>query len=323
MRLRNTILTGASSYIQMGSLMLTQLMAIPLALHFLDNEQFGLWNFTSQSLGYLLLLDFGVSASLGRLLAEPLHRGAEREWNGWFSLVLVILLAQALVIVTLGVALTDPLLHWFKIPDRLLPEARQLWLMMLLLNGVMLPLRLLTGILGAQNRGYWSFVANTVSMWCGLPVFYLFLKLGWGSLAYGWGSAVQMFLSFGLSLLAVLKGPNRFRLSARGIPWHHVNELFRFSSAVFIIGIAVQVTFMSQTLIITKVLGLGAVASFAVSSRVPMLLLQLLWRPFDAFNPRGRSSGPETNCRRCKKNFAMFFGSRWGWRAWRSSDRWR
>jgi O-antigen/teichoic acid export membrane protein len=286
MRLRNTILTGASSYIQMGSIMLTQLMAIPLALHFLDNERFGLWSFVSQSLGYVFLLDFGVSSSLGRLLAEPLHGGDEKESNGWFNMVLLILLAQAVLIVTIGVALTDPLLHWFKIPTHLMAEARQLWLMMLLLNGVMLPTRLLTGVLGAQNRGYWSFVASTVSMWCGLPAFYLFLKLGWGSLAYGFGAAVQIAISFVIMMAGLWCGPNRFRLMWRGIPWRHARELFGFSSAVFIIGIAIQIQFASQSLIITKLLGLGAVASYSVCSRVPMLLLQLLWRPFDAFNPR-------------------------------------
>lgn len=55
---------------------------------------------------------------------------------------------------------------------------------------------------------------------------------------------------------------------------------------MFVIGIAVQVFFMSQSLVVTKILGLGAVASFTVCSRVPMLLMQLIWRPFDAFSPR-------------------------------------
>jgi O-antigen/teichoic acid export membrane protein len=266
--------------------MLTQLIAIPVALHFLDAERFGLWNFTSQSLGYLLLLDFGVSASLGRLLAEPLHRGNEEEWNGWFNLVLVILVVQALVIVGTGLVLIDWLLHWFNIPPALFAEAKKLWLMMLILNGLMLPMRLLTGILGAQNRGYWSSVALTASMWCGLPVFYLFLKLGWGTLAYGFGSAIQMVVTAAILFAGLRGGPNRFRLRLRNVPWRHARELFGFSSAVFIIGIAIQIQFASQSLIITKLLGLGAVASFAVCSRVPLLLLQLLWRPFDAFNPR-------------------------------------
>jgi O-antigen/teichoic acid export membrane protein len=286
MRLRNTILTGAASYIQMGSLMVTQLVAIPLALHFLDYERFGLWSFVSQSLGYLLLLDFGVSSSLGRLLAEPIHRGDEREWSGWFNLSLVVLTIQAALIFGVGLVFVDPILRWFNIPAALLTEARQLWLMMLFLNALTFPLRLFQAILGAQNRVYWAYVGATVSVWIGLVVFYLCLKQNCGSLAYGYSAIAQTLVSLGLPLVAVLRGPNWFRVSLRGIPWHHARELFGFSSAVFVICIAVQVAFMSQSLVITKILGLGAVASFTVCSRVPMLLMQLVWRPFDAFIPR-------------------------------------
>ena len=286
MRLRNTILTGAASYIQMGSLMVTQLVAIPLALRFLDNERFGLWSFTSQSLGYLLLLDFGVSTSIGRLLVEPLHQGDEREWNGWFNLVLAIVSIQAALILGLGLALVEPILRWFNIPAALLPEARQLWLMMLVLNALTFPLKLFLGILYAQNRGYWIFMSQTVGAWAGLAAFYVFLQSGRGSLAYGFSAVAQSLVASGLPLVAVVWGPNRFRLSIRGIPWHRARELFGFSSAVFVIIVGVQVVFASQSLIITKILGLGAVASFAVCSKVPMLMLQLIWRPFDAFSPR-------------------------------------
>jgi O-antigen/teichoic acid export membrane protein len=285
-RLRNTILTGATSYIQMGSLMLTQLVAIPLALHFLDYDRFGLWSFVSQSLGYLLLLDFGVSSSLGRLLVEPIHKGDEREWNGWFNLSLAVLTIQAALILGLGLAFVEPILHWFNIPAPLLAEARQLWLMMLFLNALALPTRLFQGILGAQNRAYWVYASLAIGTWAGLAAFYVFLKLGWGSLAYGFSALAQSIVSSGLPLIAVLRGPNRFRVSLRGLPWHHARELFGFSSAVFVIGVAVQIVFMSQSLVVTKILGLGAVASFTVCSRVPMLLMQLIWRPFDAFSPR-------------------------------------
>jgi O-antigen/teichoic acid export membrane protein len=286
MRLRNTILTGATSYLQMGSLMVTQLVAIPLALRFLDNERFGLWSFTSQSLGYLMLLDFGVTSSLGRLLAEPIHQGNAREANGWFNLVLAVLTLQGALILGLGLALVEPILHWFNIPAALQPEARQLWLMMLGLNALSFPLRLCPGILAAQNRSYWVFVSLGVGVWAGLAAFYVFLKLGWGSLAYGFSAVAQSVVVTGLPLVAVWRGPNRFRISLRGIPWQHARELFGFSSAIFVMGIAIQVMFMSQSLIITKILGLGAVASFAVCSKVPMLLMQLINRPFDAFNPR-------------------------------------
>ena len=70
MRLRETFYTAESSYLQMGSAALVMLLQMPLALHFLTNEQFALWSFTQQSLGYLLLMDFGVAGSVGRLMVR-------------------------------------------------------------------------------------------------------------------------------------------------------------------------------------------------------------------------------------------------------------
>lgn len=286
MRLRNTYLTGAAAYLQMGSQVLTGLVSIPLALHFLSSQQFGLWAFVSQSLGYLLLLDLGVGHSLARLLAEPLHVGNEQEWNGWFNLALIVLTIQAVLVLGIGLLLVDPILRWFPIPASLFPQARELWLIVLVLNAVLYPLRMFRGIVGAQNRGYWTFGGSVLGAWGGLLAFYIFLKAGWGVLAYGWLAAVQLCLTMGLPMAATLWGPHRFRLSWRNIPWRHLRELFGFSSALFVISIAVQIVFMSQSLVITKILGLAAVASFTVCSRVPMLLMQAIWQPFDAFAPR-------------------------------------
>lgn len=286
MRLRNTYLTGAASYLRMGSQVLCGLVAIPLALHFLSTEQFGLWAFVAQSLGYLLLLDLGVGHSLGRLLAEPLHAGNEQEWNGWFNLALIVVTIQAAVVLGVGLLLVNPILHWFAIPAPLFTEARELWLIMLVLNAVMFPLRLFRGIVGAQNRSYWISGGAALGAWGGLLAFYVFLKAGWGVLAYGWLAGTQLCLTMGLPLAATLFGPHRFRLSWRNIPWRHLRELFGFSLALFTISMAGQVVFMSQSLVITKILGLAAVASFTVCSRVPMLLMQAIWQPFDSFIPR-------------------------------------
>ncbi|GEM_PF-5488759 len=286
MKFRNTILTGASSYIQIGAIMLTQLVAIPMALRFLDNERFGLWSFTSQSLGYLLLLDFGVTNSIGRLLTDPLQGKNEKVWNGWINLFLAILTVQGLLVLGTGLFLADSILHWFHIPAPLFSEARTLWISTLFLNALGFPFRILNGILGAQNRSYWYYFSTSAGAFLGLGVFFVTLKLGFGSLAYVFSLASQTGLNIILIIIAVLRGPNRIRISLQGIPWQHARELFGFSSAVFVINIAVQVVLMSPSLVITRVLGLGAVASYLLCAKVPTLLMQLIWRPFDAFNPR-------------------------------------
>ncbi len=286
MRLRHSIYTAVFSYLQMASAGLVMLLNIPLALHFLSHEQFGLWSFTSQSLGYLLLLDFGVVQSVSRLMADPLHRGNAEEWEGWFNLLLVILMIQAVVILVFGLLLVQPILDWFKIPASLQREARQLWIMMLILNVVLLPFRLFPGILNAQNRLYLGTAGYVAGSWLGLGCFYLCLRWGCGSLSYGYAALASALVYATVPLVAVIKGPHLFRLQLRRLPWHHVRHLFSFSSAVFVIGIAVQVVFLSQSLIITKFAGLSAVAAFTVCSQLPMQLMQMIWRPYDAFNPR-------------------------------------
>src|SRR2546423_12630139 len=102
-----------------------------------------------------------------------------------------------------GYLLLDHVLDWFSIASELRPEARALWLMMLVVNALTFPLRLSAGILFAQNRYYWIMLSGAVGQWFGLLAFYLFLRHGAGSLAYGYSSIVTMVLSYGLPWLAM------------------------------------------------------------------------------------------------------------------------
>jgi hypothetical protein len=119
-----------------------------------------------------------------------------------------------------------------------------------------------------------------------LLAFFLFLKAGTNTLAYAYSSAVVMLMSGVLPWLAVKWGPHRFKISFSDIRWSDLKMLFNFSSGVFVIGVAVQVIFLSQSLIITKLLGLSAVTLFMVSSKAGTYGLQIVWRTFDSLGPR-------------------------------------
>jgi hypothetical protein len=45
-------------------------LSVPIALHFLSKEQFGLWALVVQLGGYLVLVDLGMSTSVARFLAD-------------------------------------------------------------------------------------------------------------------------------------------------------------------------------------------------------------------------------------------------------------
>jgi O-antigen/teichoic acid export membrane protein len=62
--------------------------------------------------------------------------------------------------------------------------------------------------------------------------------------------------------------------------------LFGYSSSIFLVGIANQLAAMSQAIIVGKVLGIGAVAAFVVSSKSNSVILQIMSKALDAYYPR-------------------------------------
>lgn len=285
-RLRRTLHTGITSYGTAVSGMAVGLLTIRLATRYLSQEEFGLFSFTMQSIGYLLLLDLGVANSLSRLFGEPLASGDRRQVNGWFTMGLGVLALQALVIVAIGFLLRDRVISWFDIPPHLHAQAARLWGAFLVIQAAGLMMRVAYGILFAQNRVYWTNIAMIVGPWAGLAAFALMLHRGGGVMAYAWSSGVATLVGGGLAVLAVALGPNRFGIDFSALGRRQLKELFTFSFGSFIAGIAVQVLFASQGLVITKLLGLDMAAVYNVTSRATMLVMPFIWKPFDAFPPR-------------------------------------
>jgi O-antigen/teichoic acid export membrane protein len=124
-----------------------------------------------------------------------------------------------------------------------------------------------------------------LGLWLGLIGFFFFLRSGAQTLAYGYASILGMVGSSLFPWAMVQLGPHRFRFRLRSIRWRDLKELFDYSASIFIIGLAIQVVFLSQSLVITKLLGLAAVALFTASSKAGTLVMQLLWRTFDSLTP--------------------------------------
>jgi len=66
----------ASGYAALASTVLVTLASVPLALHYLSKEEFGLWALASQVAAYLSLIDAGMTGSLSRFLIDHKdHKG--------------------------------------------------------------------------------------------------------------------------------------------------------------------------------------------------------------------------------------------------------
>src|SRR5579872_6699781 len=83
-RFRRIVHGVVSGYASLVAATVYALASIPLALHYLSKEQFGLWALMSTIGGYLSLVDFGMSGSVARLLID--HKD-DRQGGTYGSLI--------------------------------------------------------------------------------------------------------------------------------------------------------------------------------------------------------------------------------------------
>jgi O-antigen/teichoic acid export membrane protein len=93
--------------------------SVPLALHYLGKEQFGLWALAQQITGYLILLDLGVSSAVSRFIADCKD---DVNSGGYGSLLLtgaIVFAIQGVLIAIVGVAFSFCAPALFAVPDHL------------------------------------------------------------------------------------------------------------------------------------------------------------------------------------------------------------
>ncbi len=277
-----TVLTG---YAQIASAIIASLLMVPLALRHLNTAEFGLWIVIGQTLGYLLLLDFGLGNSAGRILAEPIHQNDENELVSWWTVLVGALASQGLIILIIGCLLTDSILRFLEIPGSLRNDARLLWLGMVTFNAIARPLTALNGIYYVQNRVYVVNAASMAMSWTSLIFFWIFLSFGFQTTAYMFATIVAWVVQATILLLGLSLHGQLPKIRFKSFRLSKLKSLYSYSFWTFLMAMSIQAILMSQSLVVSKILGVAAVASFSVSIRASNMLSQVLWKTFDAFTP--------------------------------------
>src|ERR1700682_1416227 len=97
-RLRRFFQAVASGYALLIANALYVLGSIPLALHFLERREFGLWALAMQLTGYLQLVDVGMSASISRHLIDYKDQRMQGDYGGMIQTGALVLVVQGLCV---------------------------------------------------------------------------------------------------------------------------------------------------------------------------------------------------------------------------------
>ena len=276
---------AAASYFAFFSTASCGLLTIPLAVAFLAKEQIGLWTIIGQVVGYLLWLDLGVGDAIGRKIAEPIAKGDQEEVNRWWSLAIGVLGIQGAVLLVAALGIWPFWKLWFKIPPALFDEAAWLFIGSMAVAAVAMPLRAYPGILMAQHRFHWVSVTQGVMPWIQLGVFYLLLHQGLGVKAYFFSLLSSQLAGWGIFILAVHNGPDRFRLTRSAFTRARLTSLFSYSGSVAVMGLAQSIFQSLPALLLGRLGGIAMIPIYGFTNRVPGLAMSLARRTTHAFYP--------------------------------------
>src|SRR6478672_11842932 len=101
-RFRNTARSLSSGYLAMASNIIYTLASVPLALHYLSKDEFGLWALAMQVAAYLKLIDLGVTGAVWRILVDHKDDRAGGEYNSVIKTGVLVFIVQGLFVIVGG-----------------------------------------------------------------------------------------------------------------------------------------------------------------------------------------------------------------------------
>jgi len=281
-RLKRFTLALVSGYVVLAANMAFTLASVPVALHYLSTAAFGLWVFTSQIAGFIGLIDLGMAGSISRILMDYKDDRSSGEYGS-------VVRTGVLVNATQGLLVLLACLAGAFVPGAVLgidPELERefRWLMagQGVLLGVSFATRILMHVLVAHHRYDVVNCAQALSVGVSFGVSLGCFAAGLGVFSMLWGQLAALLCTVGIQAIGCV----RLKLLPAAGEWGQATgarfrELFDFGKDVFLFSVGSQLIFFSQTILITRLLGLEAGAVWSVCTRTFSLGTQVVYRVFD------------------------------------------
>jgi O-antigen/teichoic acid export membrane protein len=285
-RLKNFTRSLVSGYAQIAVNVIYTLASVPLALHYLSKAEFGLWALTLQIANFIALIDLGMSGSVARILIDHKDDRHNGRYGGAVKSGFLVGAAQGLAVLIIGLSLVWFLGGWLRLQMELRPDFFWLMIGQVLLAAATFATRIFGQILYAWQRIDISNYAAIVQLAVGFGVLWIGFFFGLGIFSLLAGAFVSWVCGVVINSLACFK----LNFWPKAGEWGRASreqfgELFHYGASIFFIGIGLQLIASSQTILISRQLGVEAAALWSVMTKVFTLVNQLIWKAINNAMP--------------------------------------
>jgi O-antigen/teichoic acid export membrane protein len=285
-RIKNFSRNLTASYLQLVVNMIYSLVSIPLILHWLPQVEFGLWAVLIQLTGYISLIDLGMTSAVARLLVDHKDQRHTDDYGSLIKTAFWVSLSQGGIILFVIETSAPFLAVLMKIPA----GYEQTFTNLIRLQGLVVAfgftMRPLAQILYAHQRSDLSSFNDMMSLVCQLVMLWVFLTMGLGVYSFIYAGACYALvgpsvLFWHCHRLGFFPKKNQTGRAS----WMIFQDMFAYGKDVFLMGLGYQLTMASQTIIVSRTLGLDVAAAWAVGTKMFNMIIPLMARPFGASLP--------------------------------------
>lgn len=277
-RARNFLHAIWSGYALTGLVSLLNLVTIPIACAAIGKPAWGLWCAVIQLATFTNIFDLGLGPSLGRFITDFKDDPQSQTYASFLKSVFLVGLIQGALFSLAVVCLIPYLPGLMGIPAGDAPQFRVLVLLQVVTSALSFPLRPLSQLLWANQQIAWTNGCNIAAAVVNTGVLLLGFRVGWGIysfiaaswVAFAVNQAGLLFCAVKLRLLPSL----RHATVSVGV----LKPLAVYSVNVFLIILGTQLIAFAPCLLITRKLGLPALADWTIGTRLVSFAFQLIGR---------------------------------------------
>jgi O-antigen/teichoic acid export membrane protein len=282
-RLKKFTRSLLSGYLLQGTNVLYTLVSISLALHYLSRQEFGLWTLVTTIANFnLVFMDLGMSGSLSRILIDHKDDRNSDNYGAVIQTGVLVLLVQGCLMAVVGGVISVWLPQWMAVPENFRHIFRLLMIFQCALLGATFAGRVFGFILAAHQRYDINNYATMGGFGLNLLVLWLGFRCQWGLYSlFAAFSAMSIFSivlsGWAVCRLGLLPAKNCWGKPSRAA----FHELFFYGTDIFLFFLGQQLISASAAPIVSRALGLEAVAVWGIATKVFTLAQQLVYRIYD------------------------------------------
>ncbi len=253
------------------------LVVTPIVLSYLDKTEYGIWVIIGSVLGYMGLMDFGITGATTAIVAKSNTPQREAHINTIINNAFALQIIIGLLIIIFGIAFSSYFPTMFNIGNYSKENAWLVFVMAIIGYGISFPPKSLKGLIRARQM-------ISLAVWLEFILFIIvtalnlyLLSLNFGLMALPLGTITVRLLAYPVYIHFAKKSYPQLHFDFSLIKLKHMKEIFGVSAYWFVGMIAAMVIYSTDTILIGIFMSTAMVTMYALTFRLSEVLREFIY----------------------------------------------